>query len=213
GLIPPNRIPQPLVALPGEPGRRLRERLLNAFLGFALEPRKPRDLALRGQLDEAEKQLTELQMNLGRMRDRIATAPTAEEDARQWCEQMTNTYAALIVASKPGGDPGAAAEAQAKVDQLWEHAQPMYILIERAIGDPLAAESTFQLALINTEQADQLSRQQATDDEVREAWKNAAPWWTTYLANYSGQAWISAEQIAHARTLQAAARRAAEKPK
>jgi hypothetical protein len=211
-LIPMTHFPPQIRegALPGEPGRRLRDRFGMGFVGLAMDPRRPRDQVLRGHFDEATRALIETQTNIGRSQERIALAQNLDQDARQWAEEMTAAYAAMIAANKAGGpDSVAAAQARANVEALNQKAQPMVLVVERAAAEPMEAQTTFLLALCKHEQAERLSRQGQTPEEVREAWKNAEVWWRKYDSRFGSLPWIPAGQVAHARALRAAAARQA----
>jgi hypothetical protein len=172
------------------------------FARFYLEPRKPRDLMLRGRQEEAVQLLVAQRDTLRNYKERLAQAVNQGlyEDLANWRKSAVNAYADLVRAEKPKGLGGeeklSVPEARARVEAVWKDGEgALTVLIDGFIADPLGAETTYFLAVAMHEQAAQLQNRldrdrraghavSAADEEAgKKAWVNALDWWKRCLAD------------------------------
>jgi hypothetical protein len=169
-----------------------------------LRERMPRDLILRGRLEEATTFLVAMRRELHRQRG----APVSPLGVQQWCKLAEQVYVELIQA-KDAGDAVRLNAAQQQVKALWDQGADVSNLIRATAAEPLESEATYQIALAKQEQAERLQtkvgkdKRDAVNDEARaarSAWTEAAEWWTSYLREPA-----SATGALHARFLKARA--------
>lgn len=201
-LVPWALVPEPTTeqVLPGEPGYRLRDRFGNRFVAFHLEANKPRDQVLRGQFDDATRNLVDLTTNIAKIEDRLSAEQDLDAEALRWVKEMRSAYAQMLRTEKTG-ETGFV-EARSKVDSLNKNSEKIMMLIERAAGPPMEMEATYLLALCKHEQAERQSRRETEPELIREAWQNAAGWWNTFLGKFGTQGWVPKRLVTHARSLQ-----------
>jgi hypothetical protein len=179
------------LALISELGQRTRGIFQQMFVSFYLEPRRPRDLVLRGRFDEAVDYLVAFRDQLKDYRKRYEDADNIPEFQREraaWPDRATSAYADLIRAEKEG--PAAVAEAKQRVDAVWKEGNRIVsVLVEGQAAKPLDAVTTYLLAQAKHEQAarlqaridkDRAARREINPDEIaaaRKAWETTLGWW------------------------------------
>ncbi len=202
GALPPE-----ILNLPGEPGQRLQMHYVRPFAEFYLAPGQPRDLVLRGRLDDAAQELVQARDALNEQRALDPAVAGMDRRLDAWCGQVIEAQAGLIraerEASRGGKDPSAAADLQAargRLDQVWKQGEEFLApLISSRAAVARAADVTFELALCKHEQAEQL---QARVDRARragrpvppedaeaatEGWNNALSWWQSYVSEAANE--------------------------
>jgi hypothetical protein len=169
-LIPWDKLPAAMRDLPGEPGSRLHTAFAQAFLNFALAPNMPRDLLLRGQLDEATRKLVELRDQVRKQKEWLQRERDLEAEVTVWCKQVEQAHQRLAQAEdlmrrQPG--PQAAAnleEARTQLNAVWQSTSKPTLFVQAATAAPLAGEIDYLLALCQHEKAE---REQRTQDRQR----------------------------------------------
>lgn len=222
-LTPWNALPQIIRELPGEPGQKLQQLYHVPFVAFTMEPRMPRELVLRGRFPEASKMLVGQLDGYRDQRARLRAQTTLQTDVSNWCSQAIDAYGELLrlegQSTTPGGrssaSPAALAAARNRVNQLWKESGKVVILVQGLSAGPLAAETTYLLALCKQEQAERAQARldaatragksmSASDAKrARDAWKPAADWWQTYLEEYPAGAGAASARLLRARALEA----------
>lgn len=202
-LAPRELLPPEVARMEGIAGAKLNEYFSLPFMNLLLNPRMPRDLLVRGRLNEASPVLVRMRDEALQSRARYANDPGLRENARAWFERARDAYAQLE-AAKQATKPGAAEldaqqqvqEASRKVENLWkEGGNDLVALVQGAGAQAFGAEATYLLALCMQEQAERL---QARSDQARrsgkgdlddrreqaeKAWKDALGWWQTYASD------------------------------
>jgi len=151
--VPWDYLPRAVHDLPKdlELGNRLENLFGRAF--FALEARMPRDLLLRGQLDEATRKLIEYQDQLRQHKQHVAQEPDLEARTAAWCQRVKAAHADVMQAQRqalrqPTSEAAARLEeARAQVQACWQDSKPAVLLVQAAVVEPLNAESAYLLAL------------------------------------------------------------------
>src|SRR5262249_36774393 len=158
-----SRLPAAIRDLPwsSELGQRPRNRFGRPFGAFYLEPRKPRDLMLRGRQEEAVQILVEQRQTLRNFKDRLGQAANQGlyDTLSDWRNKAVSAYADLVRAEKGIGpeEKLPVPEARARVEAVWKEGEgALTVLIDGSIADPLGAETTYFLALAMHEQAARL---------------------------------------------------------
>jgi hypothetical protein len=199
-LVPKHLMPQ--VAMEAHPvfGQRLQTMFSVPFIAL-VEPHTPRDLVLRGRLDDATGKLVTYRDELNRARKQVRSIPKLEEEINQWRDRTIEVGNALAQAQEALASPrtksAAAQEALTKgnqvVEQMWKNSQKVQLVMQAAFAEPLMEETTYLLALCRQEQAeraqavlDQPGKEASETDRTnaRELWSGAASWWVTYLNEY-----------------------------
>jgi hypothetical protein len=197
-----SRLPAAIRDLPwsSELGQRPRNWFGRPFATFYLEPRKPRDLMLRGRLEEAVQILVAQRETLRNYKQRLVQAQNQGlfDDLANWRKNAVSAYADLVRAEKgTGGEEKLSVpEARARVEAAWKEGEgALTVLIEGFIADSLGAEATYFLALALHEQAarvqDHLDRDRragrtisaADEDAAKKTWLNVLDWWKKCLAD------------------------------
>jgi hypothetical protein len=221
GLVPWNYFPPQIsrrFRTDVEPGRRLREAFQQQFLGLLLAPRQPRDLLLRGRLDEATTMLAPSRDQLQQYKTVFQDEPDLAQQLDVWFNQITEAYAELMRAERGARDPALAGPARDKVREAWQAGeQPLSALIRGASAEPLGGMATYFLALCKHEQAERLqlkvdqSGAHASEAAplAREAWKGASEWWGTFLSENTSAVGTPNARLLAARALEALGQRAA----
>ncbi|MFL5341082.1 MAG: hypothetical protein ACJ8F7_13125 [Gemmataceae bacterium] len=217
GLWPHDRLP-PVASEntlpPGvDAGRKLRQYFAKRFVDFLLADNKPRDQELRGQFDEATRALVDMMTEITKRQDLIASTapPELDANAAQWAREIRTASAELLRLEKsPSADPQTLEDAKSRVAGLEKASEPMVMVVERALAEPLTLMASYQLALCKHEQAERQARRQREPEATREAWQNAAGWWSSFLSKATAQAGATPAQIAHAKALHAVAEQGAK---
>jgi hypothetical protein len=213
GLLPSLLNPESPDALQGIPGDRFRAHFAARFVNLLTAPHQARDLLLRGQYDEATKNLMETKENIDRATQRAATESDLHTQAAAWVEEMRSAYAAMLRAERQ--QSGDLASAKGRVDALMKSAESMVLTVEVAAADAMSAEITYQLAQCKHEHAEHTARPRRGEttardsDEARQAWLSAAEWWGNYVDRFGNARWMSPARANHARGMRDLARQAA----
>ncbi|HZT80712.1 MAG TPA: hypothetical protein VFA26_10835 [Gemmataceae bacterium] len=191
-------MPPLLVRMEGRLGHRMRLLAASPALSLLFAPRMPRDNMLRGRLEEAVHDLSDLRNETPLQEERLKANPQIEQEVVEWYEKMVAAYGAQARAEQAGDRAGADA-ARAQVDALYKQGQRrLMVLIEGYAADARRAELTYFLALCKHEQAERAQarldvaaragKPPAEDDEraARDGWANAAEWWATFVQDYPG---------------------------
>jgi hypothetical protein len=199
-----------------DPGRRLRVIFQQQFLAFFLAPNMPRDLILRGRLDEATAHLVAGREQYNQLRQALRSDRELEEQMSVWADEATRAYADLLRAERaPGGarDSVALEQARRRVERLWkENLRPVTNLMFASAAEPLGGMMTYNLALAKHEAAERLQagrgkgRSPSSADQsspAREAWQGAAAWWETFLTEFPTMPPATAARELRARALAA----------
>ena len=189
-------LPPRLMNLGGEPQRRIRMLYAGRFAEFYIAPHMPRDLLLRGQLDEAAQGLVRARDELRDLRGRAPSPVGLDQRLDRWADEVIAGQAALQRAEREAGRGGQddLQAARAQLDRVWKAADEFVIpLIESRAAEVRAPDVSFELALCKHEQAERL---QAAVDRLRQAgkavpaedaeaakegWNNAVTWWQSYV--------------------------------
>jgi hypothetical protein len=204
GLVPWDHLPEMLRDLPGPAGERLNTAFARPFVSLALAPGMPRDLLLRGQLDEAVRKLVELRDQLARPRQRLRTEPNLHAQVAAWCAEARTAHEDLLRAEQVKGPDTAALRERARqrTDAVWQKRQKAVLLVEAAVAEGAAAEVAYLLALCQHEKAERAHARRSPD--AGPAWKAAAERWQAYLEEYPGAPAAAAARQLQARALQMA---------
>jgi hypothetical protein len=208
GLVSWEQFPDVIRDLPDDVRKEAADRLdtlyARPFLATALHPRMPRDLALRGQLDEAILKLVEMRDQLRRQRALVHGEPDLTNQVQAWCAEVQATHQALMQASAraqrtAGADAQAVrAAAQARLEDLLRNSQKASLFVQAAAIEPLDEQFAYQLALCHHEKAE---RAQARRDRQRgpqaaalfgisplAGFPAAVPWGAYYQSNQDERA-------------------------
>jgi len=192
---------------------------------WIMRGRLPRDMVLRGKLNEATDLLVALLREMQRQTALLQT-PGLEEQAREWGSRALETYSALIQAKAQQNKARVAvgglslAEATEKENDLWKKSKPVMELVQGAAAIPMSDEITYQLAACKHEQAEQAqvkldsARRNGKSVSANEkaaandSWKAAISWWQTYLDEHPASSSAPAARRMRARALEAIGERA-----
>jgi hypothetical protein len=174
--VPWRMLPPFLVELQGEPGARVRSLFADRALLFT-QPGRPRDLILRGQFDEATRQLVELQGELTR---RPHTEKDVDETARLWAKTAREFYANLARQER-AGNLAEVEDQKSKIDILWQRSHGLNFFLAYLLSEPLLAETTYLLGVCKHEQALRLAYRGEPD---KDAWQTAARWWAKFVSDF-----------------------------
>jgi hypothetical protein len=176
-------------------GQRPRRIFGQLFALFYLEPRRPRDLILRGHYDEAIGSLNLMREKYDADKKRLglALAGGLEAQLTEWVKHAYEVYGALARAEQTGVD---VAEAKRQVEMIWpEKINPLILLIESQAAKPLDAESVYLIALAWHEQAVRIQARidrdrqakrplnPADEKAARSAWQTTLSWWRSLAAD------------------------------
>jgi hypothetical protein len=165
-LIPWNDLPAVIRDLPGESASRLHTAFAQVFVDFALAPNLPRDLLLRGQLDEATRKLVEARDQVRKHKEQLQRERGLEAEVTAWCHQVEQAHQRLAkaeeLARQASGPPTAAnlEEARTQLNTLWQSTSKPTLFVQAAATAPLAAEIDYLLALCQHEKAEREQRRQ-----------------------------------------------------
>ena len=213
--LAPRALMPPIFAedsIAGEPGRLLRTAFTGRFVALFDLPNHPRDLLLRGQLDEATQGLVENLRQINVNQERVNQEARLEADAQEWVQKMRSASARLERAQIRPGEVDVA-EAKAQVDNLFKNSSKVNLYLEKAVAHPFGTHVTFQLALCKHEQAWRQAKQFGNSAATTEAWETAAGWWRNFLNNYDNVTFLPKGIVEHARNLLAEAAAGAGKSK
>jgi hypothetical protein len=150
-----------------------------------LEPRKARDLLLRGRFDEAaSEKLSKDDIALTEQENRGGVTPEVLQGVEEWAKKAESAYAELVRLTAQKADPQAIQQAEQAVGAVWATHQlqrptnpmkdapedaafedmrrtpgpalPLVILLQDASVKVRHAEVTYQLALCTQERAEQI---------------------------------------------------------
>lgn len=180
-------------------GQRVRSIFATPFLRLTSGPQGPRDRMLRGEFDNAAKDLVDIGNRLRQHQENRAEAGPAEEldkQAAEWAEKAGHAYADQLRAQE-NGSPADVAAAAKEVEAAWNRSEPVVTLLAGASAGPGLADVTYLLGLCKHEKAEQeqtrlerlLRRPGAKPDQAdvkearadaRTAWMDALGWWKKY---------------------------------
>jgi hypothetical protein len=174
-----------------------------------------RDLMLHGQFDEATVPLVELRDELRKAKAAVEGNPELQALMGKFVEEFATAYANVLRAERAhaSGDPDSTQLQQARrraAALLDASNEPLTKIMLASAAEPLTGLSTYFLALCKHEQAERLQSQvdhatsRSTRDaghSAREAWKGAADWWETYLAENRPTIWSNTARLLRARAL------------
>lgn len=176
-------------------------------LSFFLDTRQPRELLLRGRFEEASNQLVAVLDQLRPLKDAPRPEASLDRPLYQWHEAAMAAEADLLRA----GTSFQRDEARAKVEQVWKDGLPILgQLIQGTALQPLAAETTYLLALCKHDEAerrDSRVRRQGTAAPLaelqvaQEAWKGTAELWDNFVGSYPAAPTAAAARLCHAMAL------------
>lgn len=213
-MVPWRLLPEEIQDMPGEPGQRLQSNFGQPFLTLWMEPRKPRDLMLRGQFTEASLDLVGLQDELDRSETQAQSLPDNwREQMEAWRQKINAAHAALLRAQR--SDPGPAVDtARAQVNAVWQEGRGFLqpLILSRSV--PMRSQqASYLLALSKLEQAEQLQtrldrlkqttakdrKSEADRKAAVEAWRSAAQCWEAFADKHSDARHAPSARRLHAR--------------
>jgi hypothetical protein len=202
--------------LPGELGRQLQRACAGLLLNFYSDPR---ELMLRGRLEEATSRLVANLDYLRQQREVINQEPNLAQLVAEWCDQVKSATLDYQRLQQAGASSGAKEAAKQQLDALWrEDNRAFRLLLIRAIAEPAGSEVSYFLALCKQEQAERLQakaqRAAATAprsaiEAARGAWKTAAGWWDRFVQEYPSSPDVPSARFLQANALEALDNRAA----
>jgi hypothetical protein len=160
-LVPASALPQQLGVLVGKIGPAVFEEKVGRFysipfLRLALEPKQPRDRLLRGDWRQASEELTRQGRHIDDQ-EGLFRAQSEEELTKglvQWADEMAKALDELLELEAKKADPERIRIARAQVQQLWQRAEALAILLQGRMALPLGGETAYQLALCIHERAE-----------------------------------------------------------
>jgi hypothetical protein len=174
-----------------ELGSRPRLMFAQTFVSFYLEPRKPRDLILRGHYDDAVEGLVTFRDQLKNFEKRLVEAktdPAFLQRVNEFAPKGKEVFSDLARAEQ--SDPARVPDAKQRVAAFWNQSEQLLAVeLQGKAAEQLKLESTFQLALAKHEQAERLHARLVQDRKnereanpadvlaVKNAWETALSWW------------------------------------
>ncbi len=209
----------------GDFGQQLEYLFWFPFIEFFVDPRgqSPRELVLRGQLDEASTRLTQAPVLLHFRESLLGMFAPLNDVENQWVRSgmrklnlealqdlgqigfdnrsdkvrawCNSAFSAYRAFQKAGNEDDLLANRQEAVKIFMEGDDDLNHLFLSAIGKPLAAEAAFQKALCFHERAARTANSPN--------WKTAAAWWSKYVEDkdYSAGPRISQARLLRAQAL------------
>lgn len=202
-------------------GRRLRQGFAKPFLDLAYDPRMPRELMLRGRLDEAVAGFVELRGEIERLRESARAEPEPGQVLEKWVEEARRAYAEFLRAQREAGgqETPALKAARQRMGQVWDRqrAGKPFEMLQALVAEPRLAQTTYCLALAKQELAERartsLDHQSkpslARVEEVKATWRAAADWWRKYLDDYPISSGAASAKWNQVRALEAQGQRPA----
>jgi hypothetical protein len=204
-LLPDGALPPQIEELKGtEVGDRIKFFALQQVLLFQIEPGGPRDLVLRGQFDDASKQMVP-QLEMIRIQaDKLKADPEVYDQFAGWKNKLFEASGKAVEAKealRKGGSQEAVEAAEAVREQVWKSGMPVLgLLVEGGTAESRRAQVMYQQALCMHEQAERLQaradalaraepppdagEKKAAHRTAQDAWTDAAGWWTSYTQSY-----------------------------
>jgi hypothetical protein len=177
------------------------------FIDFFAGRGRARDLVLRGQFDEAIRELVDQQTQITKILEQLTSAGDLDADVAQWAKDLNAVTSEIsrmrkeVQRKERSPEDPALFEAQSRLATLGKQTSKAMIMAERAAGEPMMIVTTYQLALCKHEQAERQSRRVSDPAVVRDAWQSAAGWWSTFLSKYAAKPGVSPAQVAHVKRL------------
>jgi hypothetical protein len=192
--LDPNRFPENLPL-----GQRVRDYFARSFLDVFLSPQKPRDLILRGRLDQqAWRELSQEQDNIEKQESASRNQAELDRELNEWATRAREAYTVLLRLQQEKADPQQVQQAAREVEALWLKAEPLVQVLQDAMALPRGGEWLLLLALCTHERAERtqaridllLHRRDAAvrpEDwqKAEKAWRVAAYWWGRYQERYT----------------------------
>lgn len=209
--IPSEVRPRTVLELVVPPMRQLADLFASAFISFPLQPRQPRDLVLRGRLEEAIRELGIQYEKLKSQRSSMQT-DLNKKKIIEWVEQARAAHADLLRAERRG-DREAVMAAKSRIDAIWRlYDKPLAAVVLGSAADPLLAQVIHLRTLAQQEQAERLQARLARSVEpprpedlkrLHDDWQDVLSWWGTYLSQYSLGNEVIAVRLLRAQAFQA----------
>jgi hypothetical protein len=175
-----------------------------------------RDRMLHGRFEEATMPLVEFRDELRKLKTIVQSEPELQNELATWSAEFTQAYAKRLRAER--APPGSAEHDPNHLKQVRDHVAGVWTLGEGMLtavmlgsaSDQLVGVTTYFLALCKHEQAQRLQSKidhagsKAPPDTIRaanEAWKGAADWWETYLAENPPTVWTPTARLLRAKAL------------
>lgn len=170
----------PKTKLEGTPLTELRQAFAQPFDSLRGSQASPRELLIRGQLQDATTNLSDTRENVERARQRFEEDKTLQKDFDRWADQFRHLSAVANNARlrDPDGLPAALRALQEFRSTLANREVEQAFVLGTA-ARPLAAEVYYMTALCKHEQAERAHFDNPTGGTDR--WRNAAEWWERYL--------------------------------
>lgn len=173
------------------PNSELGARILLAFRQPLLEaindPKKPRNLILRGRFSKVTPTLVEEQRMIRDLVDQRQKAGDLSGELNLWLERMNRMYADQARASN---NPALLSQINQQIQASWTGARALLLLLAAATAEPRTAQVGYLLGLCKQEQAEiQQARldlqtranQSADASETRNSWLDALSAWDRFL--------------------------------
>jgi len=189
------------------------------FVEPILQPRKPRDLMLRGRIEEAVFDLGTLGQRMEAQRAMLEK-DFDQEKLDEWFLKASKMHAEESKAERANNREAAQA-ARAELGQIWRaYEKPLYALVMGSMYGPRRVQSVYWRCLALHDQAERAHARAlygAETDELRlrrieeasRLWSEVAGWWQSYLNDFIGAPDAPAVKLAHARALRGSAEIAA----
>ncbi|OWK47080.1 hypothetical protein [Fimbriiglobus ruber] len=171
-------------------------RAIAVFVASFVVPPYPREQIERGQFFDVTPRLVQKRKLFTAAQERVRTDRNQEQVIREWAKKVKDlSVAASVARDKEKTDPAGYLNAQQNmVAFMKQEGGPIDALIDVAMCDAGAAESTYLLALCVHEQAEraQIRYERIVDDathkdaadaaraKAAEAWTEAKGWWVRY---------------------------------
>lgn len=221
-MVPWTALPKPIRDLPClvEIGFKPRMVFSLMFEPFYLLPQQPRDMILRGQLDEAVRALVANRDQIEQTRQAVSSRPSLTQEVMDWTQRAKEVQADFLRSRdrilKEGRTPegqealkGQIDAARAPVDAMWKGGEKLLtLLMANAWADAMGGDISYYLALSKQEQAERLqiqlrrpdaSRLDAETRALQELWANSASWWETFEQENASAPSLAAARALHAR--------------
>jgi tetratricopeptide (TPR) repeat protein len=168
-------------------GQAVLERFAAPVVRVSLEPKQARDLMLRGNYDEAIKQLLgEREQTTEQIRQarKLENNPEVGRRLEAWVQNALQKFAALFIAERE--NKAAVDSAKRDVDAIWKDqtAGDVITLLDGASARKRRPEATYSLALCKHERAEQAQGRLGAAGGPAPEWKEALVWWEKYTGEY-----------------------------
>jgi hypothetical protein len=153
--------------------------------------RMPRDLVLRGRLEEATPLLVAMRAELQHQKTLVNQVADLQPQLEEWCERakvVSQTRLVVQERARRAKNPEEAASEMAAADEQLNQLNksfPVSVVIQAAAAEPMSDAVTYLLALCKHEQAERVqTRVAASAKGAENAWRSAVDWWSNYLSDF-----------------------------